>query len=97
MVVTPFFCGLRPLVGRRLFELSQIRRKMQDEGPLPSGLGSKMSDWRTAVHYRNRAEVLRAIAEEIDHDDHRLTLRKIAADLDKVAVALERDARTASG
>ena len=50
--------------------------------------------WRDAVHYRNRAELLRAVADEIDHEDHGRTLRKIAADLDKLAIALEQEART---
>jgi hypothetical protein len=52
-----------------------------------------MSDWRTVVHYRNRAEMLLTIANELESDDHRLALRKAAAHLDKLAVALERETR----
>jgi hypothetical protein len=56
-----------------------------------------MSDWRTAVHYRNRAEILRTIADEIEHDDHKLSLRKVAIHLDKLADTLEREGRSATG
>lgn len=52
-----------------------------------------MSDWRSAVHYRNRAEVLRAIADELDRADHKETLTRVAMQLDEIADRLEREAR----
>jgi hypothetical protein len=56
-----------------------------------------MSDqWRDVVRHRNRAEMLRTIAEETEHDEHRLSLRKIAAYYDKLATALERQTKTAT-
>lgn len=52
-----------------------------------------MSDWRMAVHYRNRAELLRTIADEITHVDYCKTLRKVAEVYDLMADSLERDTR----
>lgn len=52
-----------------------------------------MSDWRKAVSHRNRAHVLRAIADETEHEEHRETLRRVAEDFEKLADSLERTVR----
>lgn len=53
-----------------------------------------MSDWRMAVHYRNRAELLRTIAEEIAHREHSTALIKVAEFYDAMADSVERDTRS---
>lgn len=52
-----------------------------------------MTDWQMAVHCRNRAELLRTIAEEITHSEHSKALRKVAEFCDSMADSLERDMR----
>jgi hypothetical protein len=54
-----------------------------------------MDNWRQAVHYRNRAELLRTIADETEHADHRKSLQQIAKHYDAMADSLEREARDA--
>jgi hypothetical protein len=49
--------------------------------------------WRQAVHYRNRAEMLRTIAEETDHGHHKAALRHVAEYYDTLAEKLERETR----
>jgi hypothetical protein len=51
-----------------------------------------MLDWRHAVHYRNRAEMLRTIADETPREDHKRSLRRIAEYYEKLAAASEREA-----
>jgi hypothetical protein len=51
-----------------------------------------MSNWRQAVRYRNRAEMLRTIADDVPHDDHKWSLRHMADCYEKMAAFLERDA-----
>jgi len=46
-----------------------------------------------AVHYRNRAELLRTIAEETTQKEHSQALRKVAEFYDGLADAVERDTR----
>jgi hypothetical protein len=53
-----------------------------------------MSDWRQAVHCRNRAEMLRTIADEIEHDGHKRSLRQIAEHYETIATSLEREAKS---
>jgi hypothetical protein len=55
------------------------------------------SDWRRAVHYRNRAEILRTIADETEHDGHKRSLRNVAEYYEKIASSLEREAKNGSG
>ena len=52
-----------------------------------------MSDWRMAVHYRNRAELLRTIAEEIAQSEHSAALRRVAEFYETMADGLERETR----
>jgi len=52
-----------------------------------------MCDWREAVHCRNRAELLRSIADRAADDEDRQSLRKAAEHYDKVAAAMEREVR----
>jgi hypothetical protein len=52
-----------------------------------------MGDWRQAVHYRNRAELFRIVAEETDYADHRESLQRVAKHYDVMADLLEREAR----
>jgi len=54
-----------------------------------------MSEWRQAVHYRNRATVLRSIAADTPRDDHKLALRQIADYYDQMATTLEDEANPA--
>jgi len=49
-----------------------------------------MSDLRRVVDYRNRAEILRTIAEDTPHQDHMESLRRVAAYYDAMADSLER-------
>lgn len=56
-----------------------------------------MSDWRVVVHYRNRAELLRAIAKEITHKEHCKALSEAAELYDSMADGLERAARSEPG
>lgn len=53
----------------------------------------QVSDWRMAVHYRNRAELLRTIAQEITHTEHGKALSKVAEYYESVADSLERNTR----
>jgi hypothetical protein len=53
-----------------------------------------MGDWTAAVHYRNRAEMLRKIADETDDSHHRQSLRRAAEYYEKMAAALEAKIRT---
>ena len=55
-----------------------------------------MHDWRMAVHYRNRAELLRGFAEEATQKDHSKALRSVAEYYDALADALERNSRIKS-
>jgi GTP cyclohydrolase I len=52
-----------------------------------------MDCWRQAVHYRNRATLLRLIAEEPPRDDHKESLRRVAQYFEEMAVSLEREAK----
>jgi len=52
--------------------------------------------WRDAVHYRNRAMLLRAIADEIEGDDQKRALCRVAEYCEKVADALERETKAAT-
>lgn len=52
-----------------------------------------MSDWRKAVSHRNRAHVLRAIADETEQEEHSETLRRVAEHFEKLADSLERTVR----
>jgi hypothetical protein len=52
-----------------------------------------MRDWRTAIYYRNRAEILRTIADVTEHADHQRSLRCVADHYDTMAAAIERDVR----
>ena len=49
-----------------------------------------MGDWQRAVHYRNRAEMLRTMADETDHADHQRSLRRVAEYYEKLAASLDR-------
>jgi hypothetical protein len=53
-----------------------------------------MGDWRVAVYYRNRAEMLRTIAEVTEHADHQRSLRGVADYYEKLADSLEDTARS---
>jgi hypothetical protein len=53
-----------------------------------------MGDWRVAVYYRNRAEILRTIAEVTEHADHQRSLRSVAEYYEKMADSLEDEARS---
>jgi hypothetical protein len=46
-----------------------------------------------AVHYRNRAEILRTIAEETTENEHSKALRKAAEYYDAMADALRLEAQ----
>ena len=61
------------------------------------GLRSEMSNWRAAVHYRNRAGMLLLIAEEIPRDDHKESLKRVAEYFEEMAASLERRVREAPG
>ena len=52
-----------------------------------------MCDWRNAVLYRNRAELLREIAMETDHVFHKQALMRVAEYYDAMAEALDCDVR----
>jgi hypothetical protein len=56
-----------------------------------------MCDWRQAVQYRNRAAMLRTIADDIPHDDHKRSLRCIADYYELMATCLERAVRRGEG
>jgi hypothetical protein len=47
-----------------------------------------MGDWRDAVRYRNRAELLRTIADDTPHDDYQTALRRVAEYYEKMAASL---------
>lgn len=49
--------------------------------------------WRQAVHHRNRAELLRTIADETEQDRYRESLRRVAEYYEKMAASLEREMR----
>jgi hypothetical protein len=53
-----------------------------------------MSDWQGAVHCRNRAQVLRMIADETDNDDHQQSLRRVAVYYETLAAALDIEGKT---
>jgi hypothetical protein len=55
-----------------------------------------MDSWRQAVHYRNRAVLLRLLAEEPPRDDHKASLRRVAQYFEEMAVSLEREAKPSS-
>ncbi|HLY05059.1 MAG TPA: hypothetical protein VKR31_04865 [Rhizomicrobium sp.] len=48
-----------------------------------------MSDWRKAVQFRNRAELLRTIADEVEQEGHREALQRIAEHFDAMAASEE--------
>jgi len=50
--------------------------------------------WRQAVHYRNRAELLRSIAKETNHEAHKQALRNVAGYYDALADRLEQEAKS---
>jgi len=47
-------------------------------------------NWRQAVHYRNRAQLLRAVADETPRMDHKRALLRVAEYYEKMAESLER-------
>src|SRR5215469_2647756 len=51
--------------------LPQLRLYALSTRPLPQGMREM---WRQAVHYRNRAELLRSIAKETNHEAHKQAL-----------------------
>lgn len=54
-----------------------------------------MGDWRDAVHCRNRAELLRKIADETPDENCKLALRNVAEYYGKLAASLEHELRNA--
>jgi len=48
-----------------------------------------MGDWRKAVSFRNRAEELRTMADDLKSDEHRRVLNRIADDYDQLAGKIE--------
>jgi hypothetical protein len=52
-----------------------------------------LGNWQDAVRYRNRAELLRTIADETPHDDQQEALRRVAEYYEKMAASLDDKAR----
>lgn len=48
-----------------------------------------MGDWKDAIQFRNRAEMLRNLADKSKDDAHKTDLRKIATQYEKAASLLE--------
>lgn len=54
-----------------------------------------MTDWKDAVQCRNRAEMLRALADKSKDDAFKFALRNVAVHYDKMADELECELRPA--
>lgn len=54
-----------------------------------------MIDWKNAVQCRNRAEMLRNLAEKSKDDAFNIALRNVAAHYEKMAAELECELRPA--
>lgn len=52
-----------------------------------------MDSWRTAVRYRNHAELLRSIAEETKDEGQKTALQSAAQYYEALAEKLEQEAR----
>lgn len=52
-----------------------------------------MGDWKDAVHCRNRAELLRKIADESKDDAFKVAVRNVAQHYEKMAASLESELR----
>ena len=48
-----------------------------------------MGEWKNAVHCRNRAELLRRIADESRDDAFKAAVRNVAQHYEKMATSLE--------
>jgi hypothetical protein len=59
-------------------------------------LEAKLSDLRSVVGCRNRAEILRIIAENTPNESHRESLRRVAEYYDAMAASLEREIKNAA-